>query len=260
MSARADRSAKRAKVAVPAQVPAQVPEVAAPVPEAPVPEAQVPLEDPAAELERLELERLELERLEPERLEDHLCGLVARDEVTAFSLVFPTKEWAQPSGGGSGGSALAALYFYFGPDSVHGNTDGIADRDPVFINLAETATIRGEPEIRHFLRGAATVAAAHYRIRKLRELAILRKLLRDPVPAPLGTVFWLTQHGLHVEYGRHTDAGCPFEPSPTSTARFSIYARRSAAAAAAARVLLTADELAAKCALWAPTAPRATLE
>jgi len=246
MSARAARSAKRAKVAVPAQAQVQVPEAQAQVQ---VPEAQV--EMPEAQVPVLEVADT---AAEVERLKDHLWALVAHDEVAAFSLVFPTKAWAQPSGGGSGGNALAALYFYFGPDSVR-NMDGIADRDPVFINLAETATIRAEPEIREFLLGAATVADAHYRIRKLGELAVLRKLLRDPVPAPLGTVFWLTKSALHVEYGRHTQQGCHYEPSPQTTARFSIYAARWGACAAAPRVRLTADELAAKCALFAPTAP-----
>ena len=81
-------------------------------------------------------------------------------------------------------------------------------------------------------------------------------LLGDAAPAPLGTIFWHTQYGLQVEYGRHTEGGCRFEPSLASTARFSIYATRSCACAGAsapgARVLLTPDALAAKCAAFAP--------
>ena len=191
-------------------------------------------------------------RAELERLESHLAVLETRDEVPRFSLESPPTEWAMPFGA----ATFAAVYFYFGPDSAR-NAEGRPDRDPVFLNLVETQTISGELEIRRFLLGAATVADAHNRIRRLRDLAPLRALLGDAVPAPLGTIFWHTGYGLQVEYGRHTDGGCRFEPSPASTARFSIYATRCCACGGglppAARVLLTPDELAAKCAAFAPT-------
>ena len=239
MSNHAARSAKRAKVAV------EVPNVAVEVPNVAV--AEVPNVEPL-------VDALVDARAERARLEGHLDVLEVRDEVPRFSLVFPPTEWAKPFGA----ATFAAVYFHFGPDSIRNNTDGIPDRDPVFINLAETRTIRGEEEIRQFLLGAATVADAHNRIRRLRELAALRALLGDAVPAPLGTIFWHTQYGLQVEYGRHTEGGCRFEPSPASTARFSIYATRRCACAGAsapgARVLLTPDALAAKCAAFAPKA------
>ena len=237
MSNHAARSAKRAKVAV------EVPNVAVEVPKVAV--AEVPKVEPL-------VDALVDARAERARLEGHLDVLEVRDEVPRFSLVFPPAEWAKPFGA----ATFAAVYFHFGPDSIRNNTDGIPDRDPVFINLAETRTIRGEEEIRQFLLGAATVADAHNRIRRLRELAALRALLGDAAPAPLGTIFWHTQYGLQVEYGRHTEGGCRFEPSPASTARFSIYATRWCACAGAsapgARVLLTPDALAAKCAAFAP--------
>lgn len=227
----AARSAKRAKVAV------EVPKVA--VPEVPKVE---PLVDALVDA-----------RAERARLEGHLDVLEVRDEVPRFSLVFPPTEWAKPFTP-LGAATFAAVYFHFGPDSIRNNTNGIPDRDPVFINLAETRTIRGEEEIRQFLLGAATVADAHNRIRRLRELAALRALLGDAVPAPLGTIFWHTQYGLQVEYGRHTEGGCRYEPSPASTARFSIYATRlcACAGASAPAVMLTPDALAAKCAAFAP--------
>ena len=232
----AARSAKRAKVAVQVQVPTiavqvQVPPIAVDV-------QVLEVADPAAELARLER---------------HLAALYVHDQAPRFSLAFPPGEWAQPSVP-VGKTAMAALYFGFGgADSVR-NMEGTPDRDPVFINLAETRTIP-EPEIREFLRRAATAADAHYRIRKLAELADLRALLGDAVPAPRGAVLWLTTCGLQVEYGRHTQHGHPFQPSPTSTARFSIYAP---CVGSAPRVPLTADELAAKCARWAPTTAPAT--
>jgi hypothetical protein len=248
MSNHAARSAKRAKVAV------EVPNVAVEVPNVAVPE--VPKAEPL-------VDALVDARAERARLEGHLDVLEVRDEVPRFSLVFPPAEWAKPFTP-LGAATFAAVYFHFGPDSIRNNTNGIPDRDPVFINLAETRTIRGEEEIRRFLLGAATVADAHNRIRRLRELAALRALLGDAAPAPLGTIFWHTQYGLQVEYGRHTEGGCRFEPSPASTARFSIYATRwcacagaspPAGASAPARVLLAPDALAAKCAAFAPKRP-----
>ena len=235
MSNHAARSAKRAKVAV------EVPNVAVAEEVPNVAVAEAPKVEPL-------VDALVDARAERARLEGHLDVLEVRDEVPRFSLVFPPTEWAKPFGA----ATFAAVYFHFGPDSIRNNTDGIPDRDPVFINLAETRTIRGDEEIRRFLLGAATVADAHNRIRRLRELAALRALLGDAAPAPLGTIFWHTQYGLQVEYGRHTEGGCRFEPSPASTARFSIYATRWCACAGASAPLLTPDALAAKCAAFAP--------
>lgn len=223
--------------------------------------AEVPA--PEAEVEAPEVEEVEVQvpfdpRAEAERLERCLCVLKVREEaVPRFSLVFPTREWAQPSvRGPAGGAAVAApfefhfaaLYFYFGPDSVR-NMDGVPDRDPVFLDLRGTSEIP-DAELTTFLIGAATVADAHSRLRKLGELAGLRALLGDAdwlhwmKAAPLGRgkapVFWHTQFGLQIDYG------------PTSATRISICAFE----ADGTRVPLTPDELAAKVAHFAPKAPK----
>jgi hypothetical protein len=144
----------------------------------------------------------------------------------------------------AGNATFAALCFRFGAEHGH-----------VFINLDETRTITEADSIRAFLRDAMTVAEAHYLLRKLGELATLRALLGDAVPAPLGRgygpVFWYTTYGLQIEFGRNTDGGFRF-PSPTSRARISVYAP--------GRVPLTADELAAKITRSAPTSPPAEPE
>ena len=231
MSALADRSAKRKRAAEvnEVKVDVEVPPAVPPAVAAAVPEAA----------------------LEVARLVGHLYTLFARDEVVGFNLAFPPGEPTWPSVP-AGEATLAALCFGFGADSAR-NMDGIPDRDPVFINLNETRTIRDADQVRAFLRDAATVADAHYRLRKLGELATLRALLGDAVPAPLGCgygpVFWYTTYGLQIEYGRHTNVGVTYEPSPQTTARISIYAP--------GRVPLTADELAAKITRSAPTSPPA---
>ena len=176
----------------------------------------------------------ELAALEVARLEGHLDALFLR-----HFLECPPRERALPSVP-AGNATFAALCFRFG-----------ADLDHVFINLCETRTITETDEIRAFLRRAMTVAEAHYLLRKLGELATLRALLGDAVPAPLGRgygpVLWFTTYGLQIEYGRHTNVGVTYEPSPTATARLSVYAT--------GRVPLTADELAAKITRSAPTSP-----
>ena len=192
----------------------------------------------------VEVKAVPLYALEVVRLEDQLDMLFVKDEIPTFKIAYPPRERALPSVP-SGEATLAAVYFHFGADSVR-NMEGIPDREPVFINLRETRTIP-DAEIGEFLRRAETVADAHYRLRKLGELAGLRALLGDAVLAPHGRthgpVLWHTLDGLQVEYGRNTHGGFPFEPSPTATARFSIYASGT-------RVPLTADELAAKVARW----------
>jgi hypothetical protein len=183
-----------------------------------------------------------LAALEVARLVDHLDALFLR-----HFLECPPRERALPSVP-AGNATFAALCFRFGAEHGH-----------VFINLDETRTITEADSIRAFLRDAMTVAEAHYRLRKLGELATLRALLGAAVPAPLGRgygpVLWYTMYGLQIEYGRNTDGGFRFpspRDGPRATARISVYAP--------GRVPLTADELAAKITLGAPTSPPAEPE